>query len=156
MPRTSSSNNDLLRELAAARDEARVKLHLLSLDARDRWHEVEAKIDAFEHGLDRKGEAIGGWANSAARDLTQLIRAFVRAHQVDGEGLSMPVSAIMTREVRTCSPSDSLNHAAQILWEKNTGAIPVVGPGGALMGILTDRDICMARQRPLPGCARQW
>jgi len=52
----------------------------------------------------------------------------------------------MTKEVRACRPSDSLNHAAQMLWENDIGTLPVVADDGSnrLVGILTDRDICMA------------
>jgi CBS domain-containing protein len=42
-----------------------------------------------------------------------------------------------------CSPQDSLNRAAQIMWESDCGAVPVVSDG-RLVGIVTDRDICMA------------
>jgi CBS domain-containing protein len=52
----------------------------------------------------------------------------------------------MTKDVQVCRPSDSLNHAAQTLWEKDIGTLAVVGDDGSnrLVGILTDRDICMA------------
>jgi len=56
------------------------------------------------------------------------------------------VEHLMTKEVRVCRPSDSLNHAAQILWEDDIGSLPVVADDGSnrLVGMLTDRDICMA------------
>jgi CBS domain-containing protein len=56
------------------------------------------------------------------------------------------VEHVMTKEVRVCRPSDSLNHAAQLLWENDIGTLPVVADDGSnrLVGILTDRDICMA------------
>ena len=56
------------------------------------------------------------------------------------------VEHLMTKEVRACRPSDSLNQAAQILWENDIGTLPVVADDGSnrLVGILTDRDICMA------------
>jgi CBS domain-containing protein len=37
-----------------------------------------------------------------------------------------------------------LNRAAQLLWEGNYGAAPVVAADGTLVGMITDRDICMA------------
>jgi CBS domain-containing protein len=56
------------------------------------------------------------------------------------------VEHLMTKEVRVCRPSDSLNHATQILWENDIGVLAVVADDGSnrLVGILTDRDICMA------------
>lgn len=32
----------------------------------------------------------------------------------------------MTREVKTCGPTDTLKNAARIMWENNCGCVPVV------------------------------
>lgn len=56
----------------------------------------------------------------------------------------MKVDQIMNRQVEVCYPHDSLNRAAQIMWEKACGAIPVVDEGSKPIGFLTDRDVCMA------------
>jgi CBS domain-containing protein len=52
----------------------------------------------------------------------------------------------MTKDVHVCRPTDSLNRAAQILWENDLGTLAVVAEDGSnrLVGMLTDRDICMA------------
>ena len=44
----------------------------------------------------------------------------------------------------TCRPEESLQRAAQLLWEHDLGAVPVVDGEQKLLGILTDRDLCMA------------
>jgi len=56
----------------------------------------------------------------------------------------MKVSDLMTAVVATCGPSDSLNRAAQIMWEQRCGSVPVVDETGAPAGMLTDRDAAMA------------
>ena len=58
----------------------------------------------------------------------------------------MRIEQLMTKEVATCGPEDSLNRAAQIMWEHDCGFVPVVEPGGSRrgLGVLTDRDACMA------------
>ena len=56
----------------------------------------------------------------------------------------MKVADSMTREVRACSVHDSLNAAARVMWEHDCGCVPVVDAQGRLVGIVTDRDICMA------------
>ena len=56
----------------------------------------------------------------------------------------MKVSDLMTKDVRACHQHDSLNRAAQIMWEKDCGAVPVVDSDAKVIGMLTDRDICMA------------
>jgi CBS domain-containing protein len=59
-------------------------------------------------------------------------------------GEPMRVDQLMSKPVITCSIDDHLHSAAQLMWEHDCGAIPVVNPEGRLVGIVTDRDICMA------------
>jgi CBS domain-containing protein len=56
----------------------------------------------------------------------------------------MQITAIMTRDVRSCGPEDNLKVAAQIMWDCDCGAVPVVDPARRVIGVVTDRDICMA------------
>ena len=56
----------------------------------------------------------------------------------------MEVQRMMRHSVRTCHPNDSLNDAAQIMWEDVCGSVPVVDDHLKPVGFLTDRDICMA------------
>lgn len=50
------------------------------------------------------------------------------------------VADVMTRGVRTMSPSDTVARAAQAMDELNVGVIPVCD-GEKLVGMVTDRDI---------------
>jgi CBS domain-containing protein len=54
------------------------------------------------------------------------------------------VADLMTLEVRACTIHDSLNAAASIMWDGDYGCAPVVDDHGKLVGIITDRDVCMA------------
>ncbi|MFN0062504.1 MAG: CBS domain-containing protein [Myxococcaceae bacterium] len=54
----------------------------------------------------------------------------------------MKVEQLMMRPVWTCQPSDSLNVAAQLMWEKDVGCV-VVQAQGKVVGVVTDRDVCM-------------
>jgi CBS domain-containing protein len=58
----------------------------------------------------------------------------------------MRVEKIMSHQLTTCAPQDSLEHAASLMWNSDCGCLPVVsGPGsGGVAGVITDRDICMA------------
>ncbi|MBM4267743.1 MAG: CBS domain-containing protein [Deltaproteobacteria bacterium] len=59
----------------------------------------------------------------------------------------MKIEQIMTRGVRTCCPEDSLAKAAQIMWDRDCGCVPVVrveDDGDRVVGMVTDRDVCMA------------
>jgi CBS domain-containing protein len=55
----------------------------------------------------------------------------------------MNVAAVMTHDVHTCGLGDSLGTAAKVMWDHDCGCVPVVD-GGRVVGMLTDRDICMA------------
>jgi CBS domain-containing protein len=56
----------------------------------------------------------------------------------------MIVAEVMTEAVQTCAPTDTLQRAAQIMWERDCGSVPVVRDDGHVLGMITDRDICMA------------
>ena len=48
---------------------------------------------------------------------------------------------IMTRDVMTLHPDDSIQHAARMMADCDCGAIPVVDWQGRMIGMITDRDI---------------
>ncbi len=56
----------------------------------------------------------------------------------------MKISELMIRDVESCSPRDSLETAAGKLWNRDIGCLPVVNTGEEVIGMITDRDICMA------------
>src|SRR5579863_2881296 len=56
----------------------------------------------------------------------------------------MNVFEVMTRHVFCCRREDSLASAAALMWVHDVGCVPVVNDDGAVVGMITDRDICMA------------
>lgn len=56
----------------------------------------------------------------------------------------MQIEQLMSRPVHACRPGDSLERAAQLMWEGDCGALAVVDDDGHLLGVVTDRDVCMA------------
>ncbi len=56
----------------------------------------------------------------------------------------MHVHELMTHAPAVCTTSDHLTRAAQIMWERDCGSVPVIDANGQLAGIVTDRDLCMA------------
>ncbi|MBL8756629.1 MAG: CBS domain-containing protein [Planctomycetes bacterium] len=64
----------------------------------------------------------------------------------------MNVKDVMAREVKTIRMVDRLDAAARVLWEQDCGIVPVVDATQVLVGVVTDRDVCMAawtQGRPL-------
>src|SRR5690349_14250327 len=56
----------------------------------------------------------------------------------------MKIAQLMTRDVKTCDQTDTLDVAARLMWDHDLGAVPVTGDRGQVVGIVTDRDACMA------------
>ncbi|HYY95144.1 MAG TPA: CBS domain-containing protein [Pyrinomonadaceae bacterium] len=56
----------------------------------------------------------------------------------------MLVESLMTRDVEVCRPDSTLADAAAVMWRRDCGVVPVVEEGGRVVGVVTDRDICMA------------
>jgi CBS domain-containing protein len=64
----------------------------------------------------------------------------------------MMVSQLMSKNAATCRAQDSLQDAAGMMWERDIGCLPVLDAEGHVIGIVTDRDACMAaytQGRPL-------
>ena len=56
----------------------------------------------------------------------------------------MRVQEIMSRPAVTCRASDTADRAAQLMWDHDCGAVFVTADDGRVIGVVTDRDICMA------------
>ena len=56
----------------------------------------------------------------------------------------MIVKEVMNHEVTTCSPETTLESAALMMWNGDCGTVAVVDDEKKVIGIITDRDICMA------------
>jgi CBS domain-containing protein len=56
----------------------------------------------------------------------------------------MKVKDLQTTDVQSCGPDTNLAAAAQIMWNCDCGVVPVVDHDRTLLGMITDRDICIA------------
>ncbi len=56
----------------------------------------------------------------------------------------MKAEQSMVREVRSCSPESTLHDAARIMWETDVGCVVVLDGARRPVGMITDRDVCMA------------
>lgn len=56
----------------------------------------------------------------------------------------MNVREIMTSDVQWCGLGTNLAAAAKLMWDTDCGVLPVVNGEGQVLGMITDRDICMA------------
>ena len=55
----------------------------------------------------------------------------------------MKIRQLMNAPV-SCRREHTLNHAAQLMWDHCLGFLPVLDSDEHIVGVITDRDICMA------------
>jgi CBS domain-containing protein len=56
----------------------------------------------------------------------------------------MKVKEILTANPKVCTRTTNLAEAASFMWDYDCGILPVVGDEGKVVGLITDRDICIA------------
>ena len=55
----------------------------------------------------------------------------------------MKVEQAMTRDLGACRPLDVLAVAVRIMRDRGCGFVPVTDAAGHVLGVLTDRDVCL-------------
>jgi CBS domain-containing protein len=65
----------------------------------------------------------------------------------------MKVRDVMAETPASCSMDTNLGTAVEILWTRNCGILPIVDSDQKVVGVVTDRDICIAlgTRNRLPG-----
>ncbi|HSQ24318.1 MAG TPA: CBS domain-containing protein [Pyrinomonadaceae bacterium] len=56
----------------------------------------------------------------------------------------MKVKDVMTPDAKAIWITESLADAAKEMWENDCGILPIIKDGRKVVGMITDRDICMA------------
>src|SRR5262249_46024920 len=78
------------------------------------------------------------------------------SQQTQGGRNTMRIDQLMSKDVQYCGPNDTPDVAARLMWENDCGCVPVCTGDGSprVVGIVTDRDICMSALfggKPLAG-----
>lgn len=55
----------------------------------------------------------------------------------------MKIEDVMTRRVVAARADTELAHIARLMWDNDCGAVPVVDAEDKVVGMVTDRDVCM-------------
>jgi hypothetical protein len=76
-----SALEELKADLAKLRDEARVRVHLGTMEARQEWEEIEAKWNRFvaEAGLHKSGEGLKAALQNLGNELREAYRRLSKA-----------------------------------------------------------------------------
>lgn len=94
--------------------------------------DAEMKLGEVRHipVVDEKGHLVGIVSN---RD---VFKALGRTNR----GKAIPVWEVMKRDVVTVRPGTPAHEAVELMLEKKIGALPVIGDGEQLVGIVTETD----------------
>ena len=75
-----SNKPGISESLTTLRDEARVQLHLVSMDARAYWRELEDKLAALEHKLDENGGKLSEALAATEQELATKVKEYLKTH----------------------------------------------------------------------------
>lgn len=56
----------------------------------------------------------------------------------------MKIHELMTTDVESCTPDTDLAAVAMSMWRNDCGIVPVLDENRVTLGVITDRDICIA------------
>jgi len=56
----------------------------------------------------------------------------------------MKIETIMTEQVKSCGPETNLGSVVETMRTYDCGIVPVVNERGEAIGVMTDRDVCLA------------
>lgn len=59
------------------------------------------------------------------------------------EEIAMKVKEVMNPDPKMVWITESLADAAKLMWENDCGILPIIKDGRKVIGLITDRDICM-------------
>lgn len=126
------------------REQLRVRLEVASKDAARQWWRIDALLSELEAELEHAGGHLRSVALDFALEVARSFDGFMLNHGAyDGPGQS-PVHEAMRKRVHTVTPDDTLAGAAQVMWERDVGCLPVIDLDGRVIAMITDRDISMA------------
>ncbi len=127
--------------------------------------EEQIRKRAYELYLARKvgpGSDVQDWLRAEAENHLEVdsldecgISVFVGAMQIR-EMQAMKVKDLMTTDVKSCRDYSTLSTAAQMMWEHDIGCVAIVDHENRVIGMLTDRDVCMSayiQGAPLTGAS---
>jgi CBS-domain-containing membrane protein len=115
----------------------------------------------YESGVAMLGEVLGAppgrWNDTPGRTREQALAALDEVLETaegssrerpgrneERSGGKMRVKDVMSSNVSGIRSSQSLSAAAKIMWDCDCGALPVIDEASRVLGMITDRDICMS------------
>lgn len=89
----------------------------------------------------KKGKVIGIVTKSDVRQAEPSDATTLNVWEINYLLAKLEVKDIMTESVTTVRADDTIKDAATLMYKERIGALPVVGDGDLLVGIITESDI---------------
>ncbi len=135
------NQSENLARLKTLRDEIRVRIHLGTRDLKDEWDEIERELRTMGNQLQDLVSATEGKFDSLLGRLKRIHAGLKQSASTSEAGL---VRDVMSKDVKSVRPSETLREAASRMWDADVGALPVIDDDHRVLGMITDRDACMA------------
>lgn len=135
--------DDLKSEVIKLRDQARLKAHLFGMDAKTQYEKLTERLLGLERDIQAESNATVQAVTSRLSNFANVLREYVH-DQTFGHLPEGAVRDVMSTPVHTCTADESLSAAAEQMWQQDCGCLVVVDADRRALGIITDRDICMA------------
>jgi CBS domain-containing protein len=108
---------------------------------------IREYLDALVEGQTSIFRAVRRAADETLRPLERQQRQLAERRNCGGNGRreqhrGSRVADVMSRDVRVASPDDTVQQAARLMQEEDTGLLPV-GENDRLVGMITDRDVAV-------------
>lgn len=104
---------------------------------------VREYLDAFMQGSANIVRAVRRSAEETLRPIEEQIEQGRNGGRANGhQQQARKVADVMSTDVRVVSPEDTVQHAARLMREEDTGVLPV-REGDRLAGLVTDRDLAV-------------
>lgn len=91
--------------------------------------------------VNKKGKVVGIITRSDVREAEPSSATSLNIWEINYLLHKLQVKNVMTKDVLTVGPEESIKVAASIMYEKKIGALPVVRLDGELVGIITESDV---------------
>src|SRR5262249_8084258 len=98
---------------------------------------VPCKYSTLLHRcLANASESHGAWIAERRRQFSNP--------QTNRKGQDMKVKELMSTDVKTSREDTDLSTVTRLMWDGDWGIIPIVNDDRQVVGVVTDRDICIA------------
>ncbi len=101
---------------------------------------MEGKLDFNDEDLREALKDIGSYVDVTEEDLKKIYTLALR-HARQRIAISVPVDAVMTKDVISVDKDDDIVRATKLLSEHNVSGLPVTGPDGHVVGVISEADV---------------